>query len=129
MSALGFLGRQTGPDTRRCLGKLLGHSGEVREGPSREQRGRHQVQPELGQAGGLRRPVCSARKAGPGPLQLPPSLSTPKTKAKPRAPSLSPSPRGNGSSQELPSNLLPLPGPGDFLTGYSPKDKQILPSK
>lgn len=42
---------------------------------------------------------------------------------------LSPSPRGNGLGQELPPNLLPSPRACDFLTGYSPKDKQILPSK
>lgn len=61
--SLSVLLAATGLDTRWCLGKWPGHSQQVREAPRYNLSWGREV---------ARGPICSARRVGPGPLQLPP---------------------------------------------------------
>lgn len=83
-------------------GKWLGHRGQVRDGPSQEQ-SRSPRTTGTGQGGGTI--ACFVRRAGSPTTVAGPPISQTQL----RAPSLSPSLRGNVSGQELPLNLLLSP--------------------
>lgn len=84
--------------------------------------GRHPGTTRAGQGGGSEK-TCLLCQEGWAWTSAP----APKLSREP--PPRHPAPVGMAQARSYHPACSFLPGPGDFLTGYSPKDKQILSSK